>query len=146
MSAGIDKGGRSADSDRTEAVQDETRRLGNKGELGDLPANISASLVIRTGPKKGAEYSIPSSRTVLGRGTGSDIIIDDPAVSRMHSAIEYAKKAFVLSDLESMNGTLVDGKSIKQSVLANGDTFQIGDIVIAFVLAERRGGSVYVIE
>lgn len=146
MGTGKEKNGRSADTDRTEAVQDETRRLSPKDELAELPAHANASLVIRTGPKKGAEYSITSSRTVLGRGTGSDIIIDDPAVSRMHSSIEFVNNAFILRDLESMNGTLVEGKSIKQSALGNGDTFQIGATVIAFVLAERRGSSVYVIE
>jgi pSer/pThr/pTyr-binding forkhead associated (FHA) protein len=134
------------DGDQTASGQDSTLRLDSDQEDLDIPKRYAASLVIKTGPKKDAEYSITSGRTVIGRGTGSDIIIDDPAVSRMHSAIEFSKNKFVLKDLGSTNGTFMDGNSIKQSDLVHGSRFQLGAVVIEFALVEKRGESVYVIE
>lgn len=129
-----------------EHVGDTTLRQRPPDGAGDVPARYRASIVIRKGRKKGAEYSLAAGRTVLGRGSGSDIILDDPAVSRMHAAIEFSGSVFVLKDLGSSNGTMMDGKSIKEADLAHGDTFQLGDTVVEFVLAEHSGGSVYVIE
>lgn len=137
--------GMTDDGNRSQAG-DDTLRLGNEREGSEIPPRLAVSLIIRKGRKKGAEYSITHSRTVLGRGEGADIIIDDPAVSRMHAAIEYTAGRFVLKDIGSTNGTIMDGKYIKQADLGHGDTFQVGDTVIEFALMERPGGAVYVIE
>lgn len=134
------------DSDRTKPDQDDTIRLQEKTESAEIPARLAASIIIRKGRKKGAEYSIVSGRTVLGRGKDADIIIDDPAVSRMHAAIEYTKSRFILMDLGSTNGTFIDGRSIKHADLSHGTTFRMGDTIIEFSLMEKPGGSVYVIE
>ena len=125
---------------------EETVRMGSRNEISEPSGKFAASLVIKKGQKKGAEYTVTTSRTVIGRGTGADIIIDDPAVSRMHAAIEFVKTKFVLKDLGSANGTLLEGKSIKEADLAHGSRFQIGDTVIEFVLTEKSGGSIYVLE
>lgn len=124
----------------------DTIRIGSQQEMSEMPRKYTASLIIKKGRKKGAEYRITGSRTVIGREAGADIIIDDPAVSRLHSAIEFIQSKFVLKDLDSTNGTLVGGKSINQAELSHGDLFQIGETVIEFVLTERSGESVYVLE
>lgn len=121
-------------------------RLEAKREASEIPRKLSVSLIIRKGRKKGVEYSITSGRTVLGRGEGADIIIDDPAVSRMHASIEYTKGGFVLKDIGSTNGTIMGGRQIRQADITHGDTFQIGDTVIEFSLMERPGEPVYIIE
>ena len=132
--------------DETRGEQENTVRLDTEHPVSELPGRFTASLLIKKGLKKGAEYTITTSRAVIGRGTGSDIIVDDSAVSRMHAAIEFSKNKFVLKDLGSKNGTFLDGKSINEAVLAHGNTFQIGSTVIEFVLTDRPGESVYVIE
>jgi predicted component of type VI protein secretion system len=138
---------RNAADDRTSHPEgEETVRIGSQREASEPPKKFAVSLVIKKGRKKGAEYTISMGRTVIGRGTGADIIIDDPAVSRMHAAIEFMKTKFVLKDLGSANGTLLDGKSINEADLSHGSRFQIGDTIIEFVLTEKSGGSVYVLE
>ncbi len=143
---GSDKNKDTTGGDETRGEQENTLRLDSEHPAADLPGKFAASLVIKKGHKKGAEYTITTGRTVIGRGTGADIIVDDPAVSRMHAAIEFSKSKFVLKDLGSSNGTFLGGKSIKETGLGHGDTFQIGSTVIEFVLADRPGESVYVIE
>ncbi len=132
--------------DEMPGEQENTVRIGAERPASELPGKFAASLLIKKGTKKGAEYTITTSRTVIGRGTGSDIIVDDPAVSRMHAAIEFSESGFVLRDLGSKNGTFLYGKSINEADLAHGDTFQLGSTLIEFVLTDRPGESVYVIE
>jgi len=143
---GSDRNKDTTHGDEIPGEQENTIQLDAERPASELPGKIAASLLIKKGPKKGAEYTISTSRTVIGRGTGSDIIVDDPAVSRMHAAIEFSESRFVLRDLGSKNGTFLDGKSINETGLAHGDTFQLGSTIIEFVLTDRPGESVYVIE
>ena len=132
--------------DNTMAEEDETLRLDADLVVAEIPRKYAVSIIIRSGPKKGAEYTITGGRTIIGRGTGADIILDEATISRMHAAIEYRRSKFFLRDLGSMNGTRVEGKSIKEIQLTQGDKFQIGDVVIEFVVMEKPGESVYVLE
>ena len=143
---GPDRNKDTTHGDEIPGEQESTIRIGAERPASELPGKLAASLLIKKGLKKGAEYTITTSRAVIGRGTGSDIIVDDSAVSRMHAAIEFSKSKFFLKDLGSKNGTFLDGKSINEAVLAHGNTFQIGSTVIEFVLTDRPGESVYVIE
>ncbi len=143
---GSDKNKDTTHGDEIPGEQENTIQLDTEHPASELPAKFAASLLIKKGPKKGAEYTISTSRTVIGRGTGSDIIVDDPAVSRMHAAIEFSDARFILRDLGSKNGTFLEGKSINATDLAHGDTFQLGSTIIEFVLTDRPGASVYVIE
>ena len=126
--------------------RDQTVPLRRDDSSAELPGRVSASLIVRSGPKKGAEYRIAGNRIMIGRGEEADIIVDDPAVSRLHAAIEYFRSGFVLKDLGSTNGTVKDGVSIKEAALAHGDRFQVGDTSFEFAVAEASGKSVYVIE
>ena len=143
---GSDRNKDTTHGDEIPGEQENTVQLDAGRPASELPGKVAASLLIKKGPKKGAEYTISTSRTVIGRGTGSDIIVDDPAISRMHAAIEFSEARFVLRDLGSKNGTFLDGKSINEAGLAHGDTFQLGSTIIQFVLTDRPGASVYVIE
>jgi hypothetical protein len=62
----------------------------------------------------------------IGRSSENRIAIDDPNVSRQHAAIEEKNGRWTISDLESTNGTFVNGARIKKHVLRNGDTITIG--------------------
>ena len=143
---GSEKNKDTTHGDEIRGEQESTIRIGADRPISELPGKFAASLLIKKGFKKGAEYSITTSRTVIGRGTGADIIVDDPAVSRMHTAIEFSDAKFLLKDLGSKNGTFLGGRSINEATLAHGDTFQIGSTVLEFVLSDRPGESVYVIE
>jgi len=69
---------------------------------------------------------------IIGRATECDLAIGDPRLSRLHCRVEQEGDQWVLSDLNSRNGTYVAGDKIDQRILADGDNFQIGNLRITF--------------
>lgn len=68
---------------------------------------------------------------VIGRSPSSDIVIDEPYVSATHARLTLQGPALVLDDLQSTNGTMVNGHAITQAVtLRDGDEVQIGDTIM----------------
>ena len=68
---------------------------------------------------------------VIGRSPSSDIVIDEPFVSATHARFTLQGPALVLEDLNSTNGTLVNGHPISQAVsLRDGDEVQVGDAIM----------------
>ena len=68
---------------------------------------------------------------IIGRSPSSDIVVDEPFVSATHARFSLQGPALVLEDLESTNGTMVNGHLIGQPVtLRDGDEVQIGDTVM----------------
>jgi pSer/pThr/pTyr-binding forkhead associated (FHA) protein len=68
----------------------------------------------------------------IGRKKGNDIVIDNLAVSGSHARIESVSTAFVLKDLESTNGTIVNDKKITKHSLKHNDTILIGKHKLIF--------------
>jgi predicted ATPase len=68
----------------------------------------------------------------IGRGNTSDIILDDPRVSRRHAQISYRAHAIILADLGSSNGTFVGGERIAERALHDGDTISFGGLEATF--------------
>lgn len=69
--------------------------------------------------------------TQLGRGTDVDIRIDDPGVSRRHAEIVLGSDV-TIRDLNSTNGTLVNGRMISNAVLADGARIQLGTTTLTY--------------
>jgi hypothetical protein len=69
---------------------------------------------------------------VLGRMSDCDIVIADARASRRHAEIRPAGHGFAVVDLGSMNGTLVNGSSIKEHLLVDGDEIRVGNTVLHF--------------
>lgn len=68
---------------------------------------------------------------VIGRSPSSDIVIDEPFVSATHARFTLQGPALVLEDLNSTNGTMVNGHLIGQPVtLRDGDEVQVGDTIM----------------
>jgi FHA domain len=68
-------------------------------------------------------------RTVIGRDSASDIVVDDAFVSARHSEIRYAHGQWWLSDLGSSNGTLLNGELVRAVVVVrHGDVLQCGRV------------------
>jgi len=79
------------------------------------------------------EVQITKDRTTLGRRPYNDIVIDNLAVSGEHAVIQMTGAEVFLEDLNSTNGTYVNGKAIKKQQLQNGDAVEIGKYKIKFV-------------
>lgn len=101
------------------------------------PTEGRARLVVLTGPELGRKYTL-SSTTVLGRGADATIVLDDAEVSRKHALIRRADDGtFVLEDLGSRNGTLVNGVPVDRRRLVFGDKVQVGSrLVLLFTLRD----------
>ena len=79
------------------------------------------------------EVQLTKDRTTLGRRPYNDIVIDNLAVSGEHAVIHMGGAEVVLEDLNSTNGTYVNGKVIKKQALQNGDAIEVGKYKIRFV-------------
>jgi pSer/pThr/pTyr-binding forkhead associated (FHA) protein len=74
----------------------------------------------------GPRVDIPLGEVTLGRVAPSNVLLDSPLVSQLHARIERTADHLVVSDLGSVNGTFVNGRSIKEPVeLADGDALVI---------------------
>lgn len=86
----------------------------------------SLLLSVLDGPLKGETLTGPIP-CVLGR-KDTDIIVPDPMVSKSHAAIQVVNRKLLVIDLNSTNGTTVNGQQIKQHEIAVGDTIGIGGV------------------
>jgi pSer/pThr/pTyr-binding forkhead associated (FHA) protein len=81
-------------------------------------------LVLDTKPL--GELSLSAPRITIGRRTTCDIAIDHPAISGTHAVIYLENNAYVVEDLESTNGTLVNGVVVKKHMLLHLDVIELG--------------------
>ena len=79
----------------------------------------------------GQAYPLVRAITLLGRGTETDIRVEDPGVSRKHCEIVVGNPALV-RDLNSTNGTFLDGKKISEAPLADGSVVKIGGTSLVY--------------
>lgn len=74
----------------------------------------------------GNQYLLTKDKTVIGRGSGCDIVIDDPGISRKHLEIDITDNGVIARDLGSTNGTYVEGHQVPAATLLDGNTITIG--------------------
>ena len=122
-------------SEEDSAPPPESRPTKIVPELGAQPY-----LEICTGPGRGTRFDLVKPKTVIGRaGRGDkwDINLQDRAVSRPHAEIVRAEGEYLLNDLGSANGTLLNGEQITEThKLSDGDELVFGHDVLVF----RQGG------
>jgi len=100
-----------------------------------------AYLVIVSGEEEGREVDITRPEITLGRGPDNDLVFPDIACSRRHARIVQEGEAFFVEDLDSGNGTLVNGKKVKRVRLAEGDRVEIGNTAVEFHLPPQAEGA-----
>ncbi|MEO8857712.1 MAG: FHA domain-containing protein [Burkholderiaceae bacterium] len=79
------------------------------------------------------EVQLTKDRTTLGRRPYNDVVIDNLAISGEHAVFQVAGSDVYIEDLNSTNGSYVNGKAIKKQQLQNGDTVEVGKYKIKFV-------------
>ncbi len=90
-------------------------------------------LLIRTGFQGHQKFELRPGQSVIGRGEGADVIFPNVSVSRHHCLIDNGEQRTVLEDMESANGTFLNGKQIQQEELKTGDEIQIGKFHMVFL-------------
>jgi len=91
------------------------------------------SLLVVQGNKPGSSFAIPASGLTIGRGQNADIAIQDDAASGKHCQISRNSNGWVLTDLDSTNGTQLNGTPVQEALLSGGDTIQCGDTLLKVV-------------
>ena len=79
------------------------------------------------------EVQLTKDRTTLGRRPYNDVVIDNLAISGEHAVFQMTGNDVFIEDLNSTNGTYVNGKAAKKQQLHNGDTVEVGKYKIKFV-------------
>jgi pSer/pThr/pTyr-binding forkhead associated (FHA) protein len=79
------------------------------------------------------EVQLTKDRTTLGRRPYNDIVIDNLAVSGEHAVLQMSGTEVYLEDLNSTNGTYINGKAVKKQLLQNSDTIEIGKYKIKYI-------------
>lgn len=99
-----------------------------------------ASVTVIEGDKQGVHRRLTGELVVIGR-KGADLDIDDKAVSRRHCELSLGEDGWRIKDLESLNGTLVNGEKITEAGLHHLDEIRVGKTRILFAEAEAPEGS-----
>jgi len=84
------------------------------------------------------EFQITKERTTLGRRPYNDIVIDNLAVSGEHAVLTAAQSDVYIEDLNSTNGTYINGKAVKKQLLSNNDVVEVGKYRIKFLAEEAE--------
>jgi len=93
-----------------------------------------ASLIIKSGSFSGTRFEIATPDVIIGRTPTSDLTLVDEGISREHAVISWDEDGFSIEDLQSTNGTRVNGKRIRSVELQDGDQIQIGRTLFTFRL------------
>jgi len=85
-----------------------------------------AWLVADRGANKGTLHQISGDRATIGADSGCEVRLDDGAASDRHASIRFVEDHFSITDLDSTNGTKVNGETVLKQDLADGDRISIG--------------------
>jgi len=96
-----------------------------------------AKLILITGVGQTKQINLPPHISLVGRAATNDIVIDMNRVSRVHARIVVDEDFVSIMDLDSRNGTTVNGVRVISKVLVNGDMIRIGDCDIRFLEGDK---------
>ena len=89
-------------------------------------------LVIETGAREGTAFPIIFQHTLVGRIDSAQLVLDDLTVSRLHARIDVEPNGVWVIDLDSREGTWVNGVAAHRRKLENGDRICFGDSVVRY--------------
>ncbi|HOJ93084.1 MAG TPA: FHA domain-containing protein [Dictyoglomaceae bacterium] len=115
--------------ERFESIQNPSNTIKLEAEI--TPLNW-AYLIVRHGGERGKDFKIIKNETTIGREPENDITLIHPTVSRFHAKIIQNDGKYFIEDINSANGTLVNGIKVARELLHDGDIIQVGDVVLVF--------------
>jgi FHA domain-containing protein len=113
-----------------EGPDEEAEKAGPHTQLIQMSAEKGAELVV-VGSKR-RPYPLAKDTLSIGRLDSCDIVLSDSGVSRKHAEIRREGDEWVVVDLNSTNGTLVNGRPVRRHRLAQGDRIEVGETTIEF--------------
>src|SRR3982751_2970499 len=97
---------------------------------------MAPNLVALAGPLRGQIISLTGDGLTIGRGPSNDVHPADLSLSRSHSVLATEQDRVTLTDLDSANGTFVNGVPIKTRLLEHGDQVKVGESVFLYLAHE----------
>jgi pSer/pThr/pTyr-binding forkhead associated (FHA) protein len=103
-----------------------------------VPDQEEYALVILTGDFEGTRHVLRNDETIIGRNPTTDITLLDEGISREHAIVsrDETSGGYTVEDLQSTNGTKVNGKRIRNASLNLGDEIEIGHTKFKFILSD----------
>ena len=127
-------------NNRDEVKFEPTRKRPQREKAPKKPSG-KAYLVLLTGARAGTHFPLSGDRaTLIGRDEDCQIRTEDRDSSRKHASLQPFGAEFVLMDMGSTNGTLVNGKPEEKKILRHADKITIGQQVFQFLLLGPDGG------
>lgn len=99
------------------------------------------SLVVIKGPDRGKRFELGEGTPTLGRDARNTIRLHDTEASRHHAELRLTPEGYVLHDLQSSNGTYLNGERIEKSSLKAGDRIRIGQSELLFTAEQANQGA-----
>lgn len=125
-------GARVSTRDRSEQDMQNTRAVPSQTADRLGLADAGAQLVVYDDGKIRDTISITKEPVVIGRLSTSDVVLSDPNVSRRHAELRRDGSKWIVVDLGSTNGTVVNGKLAREHPLAEGDRLTFGKTELVF--------------
>ncbi|HVJ19776.1 MAG TPA: GGDEF domain-containing protein [Polyangiaceae bacterium] len=111
--------------------KDDDRTAIRKPSVGTENGKSTPCLIVLRGSAVGQVFKVDRASIAIGRADDAEVYLNDDGVSRQHAQlIRYSSELMVLKDLESTNGTYINGQPIKAKALKDGDRIQIGSFTI----------------
>ncbi len=92
-----------------------------------------AQLVVKQGPNPGATYAVERESIAVGRDRSSDLCLRHETVSRAHARLTRDADGWTVADLDSSNGTFVNGAKVSRERVRHMDEVRFGDVVLVFL-------------
>lgn len=89
-------------------------------------------ITIRLDGELMSEVSLDKKRTTLGRRPFNDVVLQELVVSGRHACLVHQDQQVTIEDLDSTNGTYVNGRAVKKQLLQDSDTIEIGSFKLVF--------------
>jgi transcriptional regulator with GAF, ATPase, and Fis domain len=105
-------------------------------DCADKRIEVNPRLLAVAGPLKESTFALPNGEIHVGRDPANLLSINDPSLSRRHCAITRDADGYNIRDLDSRNGTSVNGVAVKEARLRHGDQVSIGDSIFLLLLQE----------
>ncbi len=99
-------------------------------------SDIEPRLIAVRGPLKGSILVLPDGDYTIGRQGSNNLYLEDHAVSRQHCIIKRSGGSCIVNDLESRNGTFVNGTAVTEQRLGPGDEIRIGASVFLYLVSK----------
>lgn len=96
-----------------------------------------ATLNVVKGPQIGNVYRLAAPELTIGRSPQCDIFLNDMTVSRMHATLKREGAGYRIIDHDSFNGLWVNNLNVRDALLQNGDTVQIGTFCLVYQATPR---------